>query len=102
MFGFHKNPSAGTECISQGSERGNVLFCRSIPERGEDITRDIETRLRQGFTEIMPEITQSLLRQFSALFFRPGQHSLRLIDAEYDRPQQCNRAREPAPPAGRI
>src|SRR5215469_3809087 len=102
MVRFHKDAPAGAECTSQGSERGYVLLFRSISKRGEDVTSDIEARLRQGFAEIMPDITQPLLRQFSALCFRRGQHSLRLINAKYDGPQQCEGAREPAPPAGCI
>jgi hypothetical protein len=40
---------------AQGSEDGQIVLFRSISERGEDVARDIKTRLRERRSQIMSQ-----------------------------------------------
>src|SRR6266436_4437326 len=99
MVRLHNYPPARPDCASQRSEDCYILLVRSISKRGEDIARDIETRLWEGRPQIMTQITQPLRQQFPALTFCQGQHSLRLINAEHVGPEQRKRTGEPSPTA---
>src|SRR5258708_15140378 len=102
MVRLYNHSPARPDCASQRSEDGHVLLVRPISKRGEDVARDIETRLGERRPQIMPQITQPLRRQVPTLVFRQGQQSIRLIDAEHVRAQQSKRTGKPAPTAWRI